>query len=124
MKGFGVPLDYNDLFHLVLSSQEEWKAAEHVAVYLNRHGTSKPIFSLEDKLHTFDLGRKVADASPDMIKIWEEEEQNAVARMENHWKEVWRTEKGVYSGSFLRCRCFISLNSSVRLRRLVNYALR
>lgn len=102
-----MPLDYNDLSHLVLSSREEWKAAEHVAVYLNRHGTSKPVFSLKDECHTFDLGRKVADVSPGMIKIWEEEEQDAVARMENRWKEVLRKKEEVCMQALLCDVCVL-----------------
>lgn len=88
-----MPLDYNNLSHLVLSKQEEWEAVKRVGVYLGKYGTNKPVFSLKDDNHTFDLGRRVANASRDMVNIWEEEESDAISRIEGHWKEVLRKQE-------------------------------
>lgn len=88
-----MPLDYNNLSHLVLSKQEEWEAVKRVGVYLGKYGTNKPVFSLKDENHTFDLGRRVANASRDMVNIWEEEESDAISRIEGHWKEVLRKQE-------------------------------
>ena len=93
MQGFGVPLDYNNLSHLVLSKREEWEAVKRVGVYLCKYGTNKPVFSLKDENHTFDLGRRVANASTDMVNIWGEEELDAISRIEGHWKEVLRKQE-------------------------------
>ena len=93
MQGFGVPLDYNKLSYLVLSTRQEWEAAQQVAVYLSKYGTNKPIFSLKDETSTFDLGRCVANASRDMLKVWEEEEADAYSRVEGHWQAVLKKQE-------------------------------
>eukprot|EP00956_Cyclotella_meneghiniana_P007276 scaffold9913_cov36-Cyclotella_meneghiniana.AAC.15 len=93
MQGFGVPLDFNKLSHLVLSKREEWDTVRNVAVYLSKYSTNKPVFTLKDETHTFDLGRRIANASPDMVKIWEEEESDATSRIEGRWEEVLRKQE-------------------------------
>ena len=93
MRGFGVPLDYKKLSYLVLSTREEWEAAKQVAVYLHKFDTNKPIFSLKDESFTFNFGRCVANASPDMLKIWEEEEADAHCRIEGHWQAVLKKQE-------------------------------
>ncbi|KAL3776347.1 hypothetical protein ACHAW5_003521 [Stephanodiscus triporus] len=93
MKGYGVPLDFNDLSHLVLSDPSEWDVALHVAEYLGKVGTSRPIFSLRDETPTFDLGRCISNDSPDLVKIWEQEEKDASCRVEGHWNEVLRKKQ-------------------------------
>jgi hypothetical protein len=95
MQAFGVPLDFNHLSHLVLSSKKEWDVAQHVALYLCKHGAEKPIFSLKEECHTFDLSRLVANATPEMVEIWDEEEKDALARIEGRWKEVQRKQEEV-----------------------------
>ena len=92
MQDFGVPLNFKDLSYLVLSSREEWEAAQNVAVYLNSCGRTKPIFSLAEERHTFDLGRNIAISSSDMLKIWKKEKRDALARIEGRWKEVLRKQ--------------------------------
>jgi len=93
MEGYGVPLDFNDLSHLVLSNRTEWDAGLRIAEYLNKHGTEKPVFSLNDETSTFDLGRRIAQASSDMVKVWDQEEKDASCRVEGHWKEVLRKQE-------------------------------
>ena len=93
MNGYGVPLDFNDLSHLVLSDPSEWDVALRVAEYLGKFGTTRPIFSLSDETPTFDMGRRICDASPDLVNIWEQEEKDASSRVEGHWNEVLRKKE-------------------------------
>lgn len=93
MQGFGVPLDFNDLSHLVLSEKEEWEVVKKVALYLSKYGTNKPLFSLKEEQSTFDMGRLVADSSPTMLNVWIEEHQDAQLRIEGHWQEVLRKQE-------------------------------
>ena len=93
MNGFGVPLDANDLSRLVLSDPSEWDVVKHVSVYLAQYGSHKPVFSLKDEKSTFDLGRRVANASPDLVNIWKEEEEAAKCRVNGHWNEVVRKQE-------------------------------
>jgi hypothetical protein len=102
MQGFGVPLDFNHLSYLVLSSKDEWDVAQCVAVYLSKHGAQKPAFSLKEEQHTFDLGRLIANATPEMVEIWNEEEKDALARIEGRWKEVLRKQEEVSTSVLLR----------------------
>lgn len=93
MDGHGVPLDFNDLSHLVLSDHEEWDVALYVASYLGKYGTIRPVFSLKDEKSTFDVGRRVANSSSKMVEIWNQEVQDASCRVEGHWKEVLRKQE-------------------------------
>ena len=93
MNEYGVPLDFNDLSHLVLSDPKEWDVALCVAEYLGKLGTDRPIFSLRDETPTFDMGRRICDASPDLVNIWEQEEKDASSRVEGHWNEVLRKKE-------------------------------
>ncbi|KAL7553023.1 hypothetical protein ACHAWF_016264 [Thalassiosira exigua] len=93
MEGYGVPLDYNDLSHLVLSSRDEWEVVLQVAKYLGKHGTSNAIFSLKDEKHTFDLGRRVARATPSMAETWEREDEDASGRVKGHWKVILQKQE-------------------------------
>lgn len=102
MQDFGVPLDFNHLSYLVLSSKDEWDVAQYVAVYLSKHGVQKPIFSLKEEQHTFDLGRLIANATPEMVEICDEEEKDALARIEGRWKEVLRKQEEVSTSVLLR----------------------
>ena len=90
---YGVPLDFNDLSHLVLSDPNEWDVALRVAEYLGKLGTDRPIFSLRDETPTFDMGGRICDASPDLVNIWEQEEKDASSRVEGHWNEVLREKE-------------------------------
>jgi hypothetical protein len=71
MNGYGVPLDFNNLSHLVLSDTNEWDVALQVAAYLGKFGTTRPIFLLRDETPTFDMGQRICNALPDLVKIWE-----------------------------------------------------
>lgn len=93
MCGFGVPLDFNNLSHLNLSSREEWDVVKQIAIYLRGHGVNKPLFSLKEEKHTFEMGLRFANASSDMQKIWQEETQDALLRIDGHWKEVQRKQE-------------------------------
>jgi hypothetical protein len=93
MNEYGVPLDFNDLSHLVLSDPNEWDVALRVAEYLRKIGTDRPIFSLRDERPTFDMGRRICNASPDLVNIWEVEEKDASSRIKGHWNEVLRKKK-------------------------------
>ncbi|KAL3804145.1 hypothetical protein HJC23_013664 [Cyclotella cryptica] len=93
MQGFGVSLDFNYLSHLVLSEKEEWEVAKQVALYLNKYGTSRPLFSLKEEGPTFDMGRRVANKSSEMLNVWEEENQDAKLRIEGHWQKVLRKQE-------------------------------
>ena len=93
MRGFGVPLDFNNLSHLNLSSREEWDVVKQIAIYLRGHGVNKPLFSLKEEKHTFEMGLRFANASSDMQKIWQEETQDALLRIDGHWKEVQRKQE-------------------------------
>ena len=93
MCGFGVPLDFRDLSHLVLSSREEWSAVQAVVRYLHQFGTDNPVFTLEDESPTLVMGRKIASSSARMLDVWEEEVHDAECRVEGHWEEVMRKQQ-------------------------------
>ena len=93
MKGFGVPLHFEDLGHLVLPTKAEGDAVLAVAAYLKKVGTGSPMFSLESEESTFNLGRKFADQSSELISVWEQEVVDANFRVRRHWKEVQRKQE-------------------------------
>lgn len=66
---------------------------KQVAGYLCKYGTNRPIFNLIDEKSTFDMGRRVANASTDMVIVWEQEKKDASSRIEGHWNEVLRKQK-------------------------------
>mmetsp|Transcript_21573 Transcript_21573/g.45067 ORF Transcript_21573/g.45067 Transcript_21573/m.45067 type:complete len:673 (-) Transcript_21573:551-2569(-) len=89
----GVALNFGDLRHLVLSSPDEWEIVRAVCKYLSASGNSRPVFSLCDELSTFEMGARVAIASPEMQEIWHQEEHDAKGRVEGHWNEVLKKKE-------------------------------
>ena len=69
MEGFGVPLDFNDLSHLVLSDPTEWEVVLQIAKYLGKYGVNKLIFSLKDEKSTFSMGRRISNASSNAFQM-------------------------------------------------------
>jgi len=93
MKGFGVPLHFEDLGHLVLPTKAEGDVVLAVASYLKNVGTDSPIFSLKSEESTFELGRRFADQSSELISIWKQEVDDANSRVQGHWEEVQRKQQ-------------------------------
>ncbi|KAL7472894.1 hypothetical protein ACHAXS_014340 [Conticribra weissflogii] len=89
----GVALNFGDLRHLVLSRPEEWEIVRNVSKYLNASGNSRPVFSLCDEHSTFEMGARVALASPEMQEIWRQEQHDAKCRVEGHWNEVLKKKE-------------------------------
>jgi hypothetical protein len=93
--GYGVALDWEDLRYLVLKDRAAADAALAVAAYL-RH-ESKPgsaVFCLRRGLAgTWSLAESFGARSPELLRIWSEEQKAAAARKAGHWQEVLRKQK-------------------------------
>jgi hypothetical protein len=92
---YGVSLDYKDLRHLVLSDRSAVDATLAVAAYLSQQEKpGKDLFSLRGGGEaTFRFAEEFAKQDQRMMEVWQQEERDADARVENHWKEVKRKQK-------------------------------
>lgn len=88
MEDFGVALNYEHLGHLVLSDPHEWEIFRQISNYLSGCGISRPVFSLREEIHTFNMGRRVADNSEELQDIWRLEQDDAERRVDKHWEKV------------------------------------
>lgn len=91
MHGFGVPLDFKDLRHLVLSDRKASDTVLIVADYLRPFSTAQAIFSLRLEDATFELGERYARAH--LLTVWKQEKEDASIRVKRHWEEVLRKQK-------------------------------
>ena len=91
----GVALNYRDLRHLVLSDKAAVDAALGVAEYLRQHlKAGRDLFSLKDEgLATFRFAEEFARQDWRMMDIWQQEKQDADARVQKHWAEVQRKQR-------------------------------
>ena len=86
--GYGVALNWKDIRYLALSTKCAFEAAVNVAEYLKENTTSKELFHLSYQNHTFDFAHSFALTSPDIQRIWREEQEDARQRENDHWGKV------------------------------------
>lgn len=91
---YGVPLDFHDLRHLVLSDRPAVDAMLGVAAYLQAHTRpGRAVFTLRDGgLATFELAASFAQHDARMMGIWRQELSDAEQRQRLHWDEVRRKQ--------------------------------
>ncbi|KAG2492053.1 hypothetical protein HYH03_009551 [Edaphochlamys debaryana] len=89
---YGVALSYTDLRHLALSDRAAVDAALAVAAYLQRRTVpGRELFSLRDGgSSTFEMARSFAASNSRLQQLWQQEQEDAEARQNQHWAEVLR----------------------------------
>ena len=101
LDAYSVALEMADLQHLVLFSKLAVDAVLTVAKYLRaRSLKGPPIFSLRVLDKTFDLARRFARQSSNIMQMWEEEQSAANTRREDRWQVVLGKQNEVKK---LRC---------------------
>ena len=88
LRDYSLPLDPDDLSHLVLSDKLAVDAARGVVGYLRTTGVDSCIFSLSEGDATINFARRRAQADEAMKQLWEKEKAAAELRREAHWQTV------------------------------------
>ena len=94
LQEYGVGVRWQDLRHLVLSDCAACEALRGVAAYLRQHTREgRAVFTLRDGgKATFAQAAAFGQRSPELQRIWREEQATAARRKEAHWAEVWRKQ--------------------------------
>ena len=90
LESYSIPLDPNDLRHLVLSERLSIDAARNVVSYLrtNRDSGASCVFSHRSNDATFEFARKHASNDSQTRAMWKTEKEAADARQEARWEII------------------------------------
>ena len=93
LKKYGVPLDWRDVRHLVLSSKAAEDAALLVSRYLERNTiTGRAVFSLSAEDRTFDMAVEFALDNTSIMAKWKAEKETAARKQADNWTTIRRRQ--------------------------------